>query len=811
MGKGGKAEIEVTEYRMSLHWGICHGPIDALLGIYVGEKEAWSGNVTSGTAISIDRTDLFGGPKKEGGVSGTAHFFVGNDTQVMPEHLAARLGRTTATCPAYRGIASVFFHSSNQVAQFFTLTINRIAAGFLWGTNNPYLRDIWFKIRRSPKVLTSGHRMIGSDANPAAIIYECLTNTDWGMGGAPGVIGTASFESAAATLLTEGMGMSLMWTKQATIEAFVSEVLDHIQAALFVDPSTGLLTLKLFRDDYVLDDLPILNPDNCTIRSFDRKAWGETVNEIVVTWTNPENEQEETVSAQNLANITIQGAPISDSRSFYGFRNSDLAMFAAKRDLAQSSAPLAMFEIEADRKAWKFVPGGLARLQYPEEGIDDLVIRMSKVDYGKRGQPAIKLNAMEDIFSYPVAAYSTPDEGLWDGTLADPEPMNHVRVLTAPAYFAARVPGFDTNLLANRDYVLSVGVEGGPDVEIGVEPTDGAGDPDVFAAVLASHDTSDATSYELVGQTTLPNGEVLGDPLGSREVLGYSTLPIAFPAQATTTVTSWNDIDGGVGPTVGGFLFIGNSTEPYQEIAMIQSADEEDGWLIYRGVLDTVPRTWASGTPVWFVSRDSLFLDTNSVRAETETARFKLLPRASGGTLSQDDSPIYGSVLTARPHLPNRPANVTVGGAAFGTVDVSAGSPATVAATWANRNRLTEDSQVLSWTDATTTPEAGQTTTIRVIKLDGTILATHDGLTGTSFAIPIASFGGQTTADVKVTAKRDGYESLQGHVIRVKVGAGSAPPPVDPGSDPGGGVPGGPTDPNPGGGWKKLPPTYPSD
>jgi hypothetical protein len=134
------------------------------------------------------------------------------------------------------------------------------------------------------------------------------------------LIDVDSFEDAGVVLYNEPLGLSMIWTRQSSIQDFIQEVLDHIQAALFVDPQTGLLTLKLIRGDYDVGTLPTIDPSNATLTNFGRKLWGEIVNEISVTWTNPDNEQDETVTVHDLASITTQGGIISDSRNYYGVR-----------------------------------------------------------------------------------------------------------------------------------------------------------------------------------------------------------------------------------------------------------------------------------------------------------------------------------------------------------------------------------------------------------------------------------------------------------------------------------------------------------
>lgn len=86
-------------------------------------------------------------------------------------------------------------------------------------------------------------------------------------------------------------------------------------------------------------------------------------------------------------------------------------------------------------------------------------------------------------------------------------------------------------------------------------------------------------------------------------------------------------------------------------------------------------------------------------------------------------------------------------------------------------------SQILAWTDATVAPEGGQTTVIEVWNADCTVLlATHDGITGTSFDVPNSSFGDEAVVFLQIWAERtddDGtFRSLQAHGIWVQVAEG---------------------------------------
>lgn len=612
--------------------------------------------------------------------------------------------------------------------------------GFYWGANNPYLRPVSVTVRRAPKGLNPNLALIETapgviDANPSHVIYECMTNRDWGMGAGSGGFDIPSFEAAAQTLYDERFGLSLIWTRSSTIEAFVTEIIDHIHATLFVHPRTGLMTLKLLRADFNINTLRVITPDNATLSNLQRKFWGETANELVVTYTDPANEGEATVVAQDVANIAMQGGIISNGRNYYGIRHKDLAARVAERDLRASSQPLAVCDAELLRSEWDVVPGEVVILHWPEKGIDRLVVRIGVVDYGTSDSRKVKTNLYEDIFSMAAATYLTPPDSEWVNPSTPPAPVTAAVVHTAPAYIASRaLSGFESNSVQY---------------------------PEVVAMILAAPATSDALDFELIGEVAQPNGQVIWNSFGTRDFVSGAALNYAILAETETFIEAFAQPTGS-SPLAGSLLMIGDVNERLHEIALVREVTEA-GWILSRGVLDTTPKAWPAGTRVWTVPTDRVFVD-DTLRAAGETVDYRLLSRTSGGILSFSAAPDETVTLTGRPHLPSRPANVRVNGVGFGAV---AASGSTLTVTWENRNRLLETSQILAWNSGTVPPEAGQTTTVYALSAGGDVIQTFDGNAGTSLEVPRSVFTGHSTGKIKVTAKRDGLESLQGHTIDI--------------------------------------------
>jgi len=755
---GGKSQkMRVAEYRLSTHFGVCLAPV-RLRGLFFGEKLAWEGDLDTQTIIGINNIDLFGGVQKEGGIQGDIYFLPGDENQTMPEGLAAKLGLTTATCPGFRGFASVFMVGNGTGVQNpeglphprFGLppvagSAGQNLPGFVWGYNNPYLKTAWVKVTGEPEyttgVLPDETAMIGDDCNPAHMIYDVLVDPNL-MGGSAAGIHVASFIAAAQTLFDEEFGLSMGWFQQDTPEAFVSEILDHIQATVYTDPADGLFHIKLLRDDYDPDTIPEFDESNCKLTNFQRKSWGETINEIVVSFTNPANEDKATVSWQDLGNVISQGSVVTDNRDYYGVRNPDLATKLAVRDSRTASAPLASCELEIFRTTnSQIVPGGVIKVSNAALGLFGVIFRIGSVDYGRTTDSKIRLSLLEDIFGFRVGAYYAPPATLHEDG-ATPSEAAYIKTFTMPAFFVAQFSG-------------------------------GFPDPDeTFAAIIATQSDGDTSRYELWSEQTTLGGSLEYGSLGERMLTGRSTLINDLDAEADTLI-EFATTTPGTGPETDGFVLIGGD-EDEQELAFLREIDSNNVWTLDRGMLDTTPKAWPAGTEIWFLSPAVQFGDATAL-ADGQTVNYKVLPKTSLGTLALADATAQPVTVSNRPNDPIRPAKVRANGFGFGEIDLVSVAEADgdITITWANRNRDMEETTVYSWDDDGITPPVGVTTTIRIYSAGGTLIATHAGLTGESYVLDPYDYAGKTLVRVNVKAvDGDGNESIQGHDLLIRVGYG---------------------------------------
>lgn len=572
------------------------------------------------------------------------------------------------------------------------------------------------------------------DANPSNMIYDCMTNRDWGKGEPASLMDLSSFTGAAETLYNERMGMSLTWFAQSKIESFVGEVLDHIQGFLFQDPATGRWTLKLLRGDYDIATLRTLDETNCVATNRKRRLWGETINEIVVSYTVPETEKEATVSAHDLGNIAIQGGIISETRDYHGFRNAAIAQVVADRDVRAASYPLFSCHVEVDRREWDARPGDVRKFSWPEDGIVEIIMRVMTVDYGEPGNRKIKLELTEDIFSIESATYSSPQTSQWSDPTIFPTTLDAQLAVTIPlpvlVLAGQLIPDIDENY---------------PSVAVG----------------LLADDTTRPIAIDVRADVVKANGTTAHESIGSINVTRSGRITTAL-AEEIATAFPLAMVEGIARAAMsGGEIFMLGESEADSELVMLDTYDSAtQEWTVARGLWDTVPRAWPAGTRLWRFDMSAANADP-SVRSSGETVEYTLLPRTNIGSLAVENAVPFSATFSERPFAPFRPANVQIDGLGFGSLEVHAEPyPTEIVATWATRNRTTEDQVSVRWDEGDAAMEAGQTVVLRILDDLGNLHGEITGLTGSTATIAVASLPPALQGYIEFVSDRDGYRSV---------------------------------------------------
>lgn len=442
-GGGGGSQVVGYRYYFGIHMGVCRGPVDELVAIKVGDKLAWSGSVTSSGYFSIDNPNLFGGDKGEGGIQGTVRAMFGEDTQTAPGEIEAMTGTAQ---PAFRRKFTLFFDglisALNPYPKAWKMRVRRVLSGWQEGTL-PSWGVTYGKIIMTPNDFATlgsewGDKYIHA-MNPALIIYECLTNKQWGRGLSADAIDDTSFAASAQTLWSEGFGLCIKWSRKDTIRNFISSVLDHVAATLYTDRSTGKITLKLIRDDYTVSTLPLFTPETglLDVSSNDVVSPNEQVNVIQVKYRHAVTNEARIVRSDSLGGVIGKyGVVNASTRDYPGIPTASLALRVAERDLRISATSLRRYSFRLDRRGYAVYPGQAIRIAHPSMNIPETVVRVGKIE-DNFGDGNIKVTAVQDVFGLPSESFGGSVGSTWTPPDTAPcVPFN--RTFEVPYFLVAR-------------------------------------------------------------------------------------------------------------------------------------------------------------------------------------------------------------------------------------------------------------------------------------------------------------------------------------------------------------------------------------
>jgi len=857
----GSSKKQTVGYRyfMGLHFGVCQGPVDALLEIRGGDRVAWRGSVIESQGINIKAPELWGGEKKEGGLIGHLDVMMGEPSQAPNPYLASQIA---GPMPAFRGFLSLVFRKGmvgamNPYPKPWSFKVRRIikgwAGGAAWypekapvrlfggvvissstvwdyqvlpadanpgydnitppvsgwlqaagpfsgGTGVPAGNGLWpthttlwtrkvvsvpvgstYMVRAvaengcillvngtfvgavnrdnesipfnqnnpvefimnggsSYELAVKGFDETGTGGgvylkievellrsiamNPAHIVYQALTDSDWGMGYPPAALDLASFKQAADTFQAEGLGLCGQWTRQDTIESFVQEVLSHAGAALGQDPRTGLFRLIPTRGGYDVATLPEFRRglNVSAVDSFERAAMGETVNEVTVQYVDAETGNDGAVTVQHLANVQAQGGVVSQSVRYPMAPTASIAQRLAQRDLTTKASPLCKVKLTTDRSAFGLLPGDVVRWTDAKLGIVDMPMRVLQVDYGSLTAGAIKLDLAEDVFGMPATTYLGQQEGGWVEPSTEPQPPAAAQVLEIPYLAIHRAEGGSVaNALSADAGYLGMLAAKAPGVSYGYT---------LMASVAGGE-------FEQVGGGEWAASAILAADIG--------------PAD---TVLSLGGVTDAAEFSAGALVMIGGGDDA--ELVRIDSATPGAASItVGRGVGDTVAGLagWPIGTRVWVV--DDNVGEGVTEYVEGEAVEAKASTNAPGGTLPLGASPGGVVTMAARAARPYPPAGLTVGGVAWPVQVIG-----DIELAWSHRDRLLQADQLVDQAAGSIGPEAGTTYTVRTY-LDDVLDDEQTGITG---AAAMVQPSGNGAARVEVVAVRDGLESWQAQV-----------------------------------------------
>lgn len=533
--------------------------------------------------------------------------------------------------------------------------------------------------------------------NPAHILRQLLTDSRWGRGLPPTRFDEPSWREAADTFHAEGLGLCLVWHRQDDIERFAQTVLDHAGAVLYTHRRTGRLVLRAIRGGYDVDSLPHFGYDSGLVAIEDDEIGSpaQGTSEIVVKWRDPIERQDRSTRARNLAMIHATGANVrSSTRDFPGLPTLELAARVAQRELAAASGYSRKMRLRLTRQAADIAPGDVFCISAPERGIERMVLRAGRCEYGSHHEPDIRIDAVQDVFGMSATAWGLAEEQSgWQPPAHQPAPVRRALLLEAPwrDLFALLQPnGWQPHgpvvpqgsawvmALAQRPASLMHGYELHT-----AHP--GEGEDPLLAANAPFTPTGTLGQAIDQGQRVL---HVVGLDTAAASIRKASAAVIVAPDPPDPP-----EGDASPGPDAAGSVRHPAITWPVQEIVLITSVQTLPGAVqlgVGRGCLDTVAHAWPQGSRIWFY--DDASADSPLEYTQGLHPSFRLRTRSATGLLPEQEAPVLGVALHGRAARPYPVGRVRINDAVR---PPTLSALASLKLSWAGRDRLAQSDRLI--------------------------------------------------------------------------------------------------------------------
>jgi hypothetical protein len=679
------------KYHIGIDLMLCRGNLDTDVAFDEGIRRIWvddellfdPATFTGNGTIAINSPEFFG--DDGGGIVGNLQVFPGSPGQAASTYMSGLAEIDSTLLPNYRGTAHV--------------VLEQVYVG-----NQPSLRPWNFELRRIPNGLllsTTNAVVNDGEANPANVIYDIMTNAEWGLGLTN--IDTVQMAAAGVTLKTEGNGYARIMDSSQQAATILAEIEQQVDGFLVKDPATNAWQLKLIREgDYPspVSLVPLFDETNVFELEMTRGAWADTTNQVQVQFTDTAKEYKPSFAiAQDLANKVIQsGEDIIATVVHPGVQSRTLANTLAWRDLRTLSYPLAKGKLKADRSNYDMVPGDLARINWPPYGVTDLFVRISRIQLGTDSAQEMIYDWTEDVFRTESPSFADPTDTLWTVPISDPVNITDARAFALPINYQDVNDRQQYGILAERGNGAQISY----DVRIQESTADPA--PSSRSGTVLDNVIAPFTPTGLLTETLGTN--TIGSPTPGNYITQSFIIDSTVDISRVTESAVLADLDN-VPPLAPPNVIIVDDEWMFFETLTSLGGGQYQLNNVHRGMFDTAVNEHANNAKVWFLSYGIGVLQTIP-DPSTNSFDVWLLSNAVGGKQTIDiASPAPGFnfslSITNRFQGPSAPINPKIDLVRFGDVS-TAGLAFQV--TWRNRFISFTSGRIGTQEDATEDPSS---------------------------------------------------------------------------------------------------------
>lgn len=410
----GKNKIEqLTGYEIyaSALYGICSGSY-RLSGFDVNGIRKWYGLAYHEDAIYVQMNTTTDPERKGEGPEAEIIYYDGSQEDLGAEYVQ-KFGEGLVP---YKGTSLIFFNDvyiGDNVRSFppFEVVLQRYNFGINFG---------------------EAYENIYGDANGALIIYYILTDL---LEINPNLIDRDSFLDVAQLLHYESLGISFVMGQADNAENWIADIERVLDIRLYIDTNTGKFKLKAIRDDYVFDELPIVDESMIYQFTLSSRTYADLPTTIEFKWTSRDTYKAVPFVMHNNALASMLGYKKAESVDITMCTLPGVAEEVIRRMSRKMFTPTPLCKFKMPDTLFRQLSspslnvGSVFRLKYSEFNLDK-AFRILSINGAEDNKAEIELECMVDIFDVTNFALPPIDGGNFN-------PVNH-QITENPQFIAVR-------------------------------------------------------------------------------------------------------------------------------------------------------------------------------------------------------------------------------------------------------------------------------------------------------------------------------------------------------------------------------------
>jgi hypothetical protein len=235
------------------------------------------------------------------------------------------------------------------------------------------------------------------DVNPAAIVYEALTDHTIGPQAPDELLNLPSFVRASQVFAEYSQGISIAITRRTTVKDFLSMLKNNVRLLSYWDGWQVVLR-SYYDNDAFYGSIRTLTVDDLDSVDLQLSTMAGSINVMQVRYTSMEaNSKDAVVTRQDISNIGLQdGRRVSVEIDGRALTNAEAANRLAEIALQEASYPSNAVTIKGNMTLASIAPMDVLAIKWPLSGYDTILyVRVGDVTPNRSTQE-VTINAIQD-------------------------------------------------------------------------------------------------------------------------------------------------------------------------------------------------------------------------------------------------------------------------------------------------------------------------------------------------------------------------------------------------------------------------------